>query len=75
MGSKKGIKLSEVLMWLVMILVGFAVGINVGSQFFTERPDFVTTILLCIVVLGCIIIPAVNKKEKEQEIKAMDNRQ
>ena len=67
MKSKKGVKLSEVLVCLMMILAGFTVGINVGSQLFTERPDFITWIMVGIVVLGCIIIPYVNKKEKENE--------
>jgi multidrug transporter EmrE-like cation transporter len=65
--SKKGIKLSGVLACLTMLLAGFAVGINVGSQFFTERPDFISSILLGIVLLGCIIIPYVRKKEKEKQ--------
>ena len=69
MKPKKGVKFSEVLMWLMMLLAGFAVGINVGSQFFTERPDFITAIMLGIVVLGCLIIPAVNRKEQENENK------
>ena len=68
MKTEKGVKLSEVFMWLMMLLAGFAAGINVGSQFFTERPDFITTILLVIVILGCILIPAVSKKEKSKEI-------
>ena len=67
MKTENGMKLSEVLMWLMMLLVGFAAGINVGSQFFTERPDFITTILLAVVILGCILIPAVRKKEKVKE--------
>ena len=67
MKPNEGAKLSEVLMWLMMLLVGFAVGINIGSQFFTERPDFITAILLVIAILGCIIIPSVSKKEKEKE--------
>ena len=67
MKQQKGVKLSEVLMWLMMVLVGFAIGINVGSQFFTERPDFVTFILVGIAVLGCIFIPYVSKKENEKE--------
>jgi SNF family Na+-dependent transporter len=67
MESKKGVKLSVVLLCLMMLLAGFAVGINIGSQLFTEQPTFITSILLGIVVLGCIIIPYVNKKEKEKE--------
>jgi len=50
-----------------MILAGFAVGLNVGSQLLTERPDLLTGIILVIVVLGCIIIPSVKKKEKENK--------
>ena len=66
MKPKKGIKLSEVLIYLMMVLIGFVIGINIGSQLFTERPDFLTTILLGIVILGCIIIPVVNRKENKK---------
>jgi divalent metal cation (Fe/Co/Zn/Cd) transporter len=57
-------KFSLVLVCLMMLLAGFGVGINVGSQLFTERPDFITSIILGVVVIGCIIIPFVRKKEK-----------
>ncbi|MDR2599421.1 MAG: hypothetical protein LBC73_04005 [Oscillospiraceae bacterium] len=67
MKSKKGFKLSQVIVCFMMLLAGFGVGINVGSQLFTERPDFITTIILGIVVLGCILIPYVNKKEPENK--------
>ena len=69
MKSKKGVKLRTFLMCLTMILAGFAVGINVGSQLLTERPDFLTAVILGVVVLCCIILPSVNKKEKAQENK------
>ena len=65
MKSKNGIKLSTVLVCFAMLLAGFAVGINVGSQLFTQRPDFVTTIILVLVILCCIMIPVAKRKEKE----------
>lgn len=57
-------KLSVFLGCLMLLLAGFAGGINVGSQFFTEKPDFITSILLSITILGCLIIPSIRKKEK-----------
>ena len=65
MDSKKGVRLSEALVWLMMLLVGLALGIAIGSQFFTELPDFVTWILIAIALIGTIAVPFVSKKEKE----------
>lgn len=62
-------KLSSILTMLMVALAGFAVGLNIGSQLFTERPDFITAIILGIVMLGCIIIPFAKKKEKEKDNK------
>lgn len=67
MKSNKGVKLSEVLVCLMMLLIGFAVGMNVGSQLFTERPDFITWILTGVMVIGGILVPFVRKKEKENK--------
>ena len=67
--DKNTLKLSSIIACIMMLLVGFGVGLNVGSQLFTERPDFISVILLVIVMLGCIIIPFVLKKEKSKSIK------
>lgn len=67
MESKKSIKLSEFLICFAMLLSGFAVGLNVGSQLFTERPDFITWILVGVIVLTGVIIPFVKKREEERK--------
>lgn len=67
MESKKSThNISNVLLLFAGILAGFAAGLNVGSQLFTERPDFITWILIGSLVLISIIIPFVKKKEKER---------
>ncbi|MDR1068546.1 MAG: hypothetical protein LBL36_04800 [Clostridiales Family XIII bacterium] len=65
MKSKKAVKLSGVLVCLMMLLAGFAVGLNVGSRLFTDQPDFITWIIVGVVILGCVIIPFVKRKEKQ----------
>ena len=67
MKTQQGVTRSELLLWMMLLLVGFALGIHVGSQFFADRPDFVTSILLGITLLGCVILPAVRKREKAKE--------
>jgi divalent metal cation (Fe/Co/Zn/Cd) transporter len=67
MKSKKGVKLSQVLGCFVIVVAGFAIGLNVGSQFFTERPDVLTLILVGLTIFSSIIIPFVRKKENEDK--------
>ncbi len=65
--DKDKIKLSGVLICFAMLLCGFGIGINIGSQLFTESPEFINSIWLVVVLLCCIIIPFVRKREKAKE--------